>query len=240
MSTPANASSSSSSSPHPVLDSKLWKDRIFDGEWVPARGGAIDVIEPAAGKPLTRVGLANAADVAAAAKAAARAQPAWVRVAARDRAEVFHRAAAFLGEHLEELAAFIARETGGTFPKGQHEVREAMAHLKMAAGMILQPEGVVLPSTPGRLNIARRVPLGVVGVISPFNFPLILSMRSVAPALAVGNAVVLKPDPRTPITGGFLIARLFEEAGLPPGCLQVLPGEAAAGEALCTDPNVAM
>jgi benzaldehyde dehydrogenase (NAD) len=240
MSTPANASSSASSSLPRVLDPTIWKERIFDGDWVPARGGAIDVVEPAAGKALTRVGLANAADVSAAAKAAARAQPAWARVHVRERAEVFHRAAAFLSEHAEELAAFIARETGGTFLKGQHEVREATAQLKMSAGMILQPEGVVLPSTPGRLNIARRVPLGVVGVISPFNFPLILSMRSVAPALAVGNAVVLKPDAQTPVAGGFVIALAFQAAGLPRGLLQVVPGEAEAGEALCTDPQVQM
>lgn len=240
MSTPANASSSASSSLPRVLDPTIWKERIFDGDWVPARGGAIDVVEPAAGKALTRVGLANAADVSAAAKAAARAQPAWARMHVRERAEVFHRAAAFLSEHAEELAAFIARETGGTFLKGQHEVREATAQLKMSAGMILQPEGVVLPSTPGRLNIARRVPLGVVGVISPFNFPLILSMRSVAPALAVGNAVVLKPDAQTPVAGGFVIALAFQAAGLPRGLLQVVPGEAEAGEALCTDPHVQM
>ncbi|WP_322982177.1 aldehyde dehydrogenase family protein, partial [Pseudomonas sp. C11] len=78
----------------------------------------------------------------------------------------------------------------------------------------------------------RRVPHGVVGVISPFNFPMVLSLRSVAPALAAGNAVVLKPDPHTPVSGGFLIARLFEAAGVPPGLLQVLPGQAEAGVAL--------
>ena len=80
----------------------------------------------------------------------------------------------------------------------------------------------------------------MIGVISPFNFPLILSSRAVAPALATGNAVVLKPDPRTPLTGGFIIARIFEEAGLPKGVLHVLPGGAEAGEAICRDPDIAM
>jgi len=84
------------------------------------------------------------------------------------------------------------------------------------------------------------VPRGVIGVISPFNFPLILSMRAVAPALATGNAVVLKPDPRAALTGGFIIARIFEEAELPKGVLQVLPGGAEAGEAICVDPDIAM
>jgi benzaldehyde dehydrogenase (NAD) len=77
-----------------------------------------------------------------------------------------------------------------------------------------------------------------VGVIAPFNLPLILAIRSVAPALALGNAVVLKPDLRTAVSGGVSIARVFEEAGLPEGILHVLPGDAAAGEALVTDPNV--
>ena len=84
----------------------------------------------------------------------------------------------------------------------------------------------------------KRVPVGVVGVISPFNVPLVLSIRSVAPALALGNAVVLKPDLRTPVSGGFAIARLFEEAGLPQGLLHVLPGGADTGAALVADPRV--
>src|SRR5258708_22389897 len=86
--------------------------------------------------------------------------------------------------------------------------------------------------------MARRVPVGVVGVISPFNFPLILSIRAVAPALALGNAVVLKPDPRTAVSGGIVLARVFEEAGLPAGLLSVLPGGAEVGEAMVTAPEV--
>src|SRR4029079_17711645 len=92
----------------------------------------------------------------------------------------------------------------------------------------------------GRISLARRIPLGVVGVISPFNFPLILSIRAIAPALATGNAVVHKPDLQTAISGGFLIARVLQEAGLPDGLLHVLPGGPEVGEAMCTDPNVAM
>ena len=99
-----------------------------------------------------------------------------------------------------------------------------------------QPTGQILPTNQPRLSLLRRVPVGVVGVISPFNVPLILSIRSVAPALALGNAVVLKPDLRTPVSGGFAIARVFEEAGLPDGLLHVLPGGADAGTALVTDP----
>jgi len=158
----------------------------------------------------------------------------------RERAAVFHRAAALFQQHFDELALYVTRETGAILPKGQHEIREAVAFCQIAASMPLQAQGQVLPSTPGRLSMARRVPHGVVGVISPFNFPLILTLRVVAPALAAGNAVVIKPDPRTPVSGGLLMAKVFEQAGLPAGVLHVLPGGADVGEALVADPQVAM
>lgn len=203
-------------------------------------GGARDVIEPATGQVLCTVGIANAADVAAATAAAAAAQKAWVAVPPREKAEIFRRAAALFQQHGDELALFAARETGGILAKGQHEIREAALICNLAAGIPLQSQGHVLPSVPGRTSIARRVPHGIVGVISPFNFPMILTIRSVAPALAAGNAVVVKPDTRTPVTGGLMIARIFAEAGLPKDLLQVLPGDAEAGEALVTDPLVPM
>lgn len=114
------------------------------------------------------------------------------------------------------------------------------AHLARSSCAAIQSLGEVLPSANGRLSLAIRRPLGVIGVISPFNFPLYLAMRAVAPALALGNAVVLKPDLRTAVSGGVLIARLFELAGLPAGLLHVLPGGVAVGEALTSDPHVAM
>ena len=84
--------------------------------------------------------------------------------------------------------------------------------------------------------MARRLPVGVVGVIAPFNVPIILAIRAVAPALALGNAVIFKPDPRTAVSGGVVLARIFEEAGLPTGLLHMLPGGADVGEALVDDP----
>ena len=224
----------------PFLDLAGWHCRVFNGDWVHPTGGTTEVVEPATGDVLTVVGLANAHDVATAAQTAADAQRAWAATAPRERAAVFRRAAVLLETHLDELSLWIARETGALIAKGQLEVREAATQLNIAAGKPLNPQGLVLPSTEGRLSYARRVPHGVVGVISPFNFPLILTMRAVAPALAYGNAVIIKPDPQTPVSGGFIIARAFELAGLPKGLLQVLPGGAEAGEAICTDPNVAM
>jgi benzaldehyde dehydrogenase (NAD) len=116
-----------------------------------------------------------------------------------------------------------------------------LAELWEAAALPTQPRGQLLPaSEPGRQSIAKRVPLGAVGVISAWNFPLILSMRAVAPALALGNAVILKPGVQTAVSGGVLLARLFELAGLADGLLHVLPGDAGPGAALAENPDVAM
>lgn len=222
------------------VDAACWNGMAFDGGWNTRLAGNQDVLEPATGKALWRVGVASGADMTAAIGRAHAAQQAWAATSPRERAAIMHKAAELFEQHFDELSLMIARETGGIIPKGQHEVRESVVLCRLAAAMPMQAQGQVLPSTPGRLSIARRVPHGVVGVISPFNFPLILSLRSVAPALALGNAVVLKPDVRTPASGGFIIARVFQEAGLPAGVLQVLPGNAEAGEALVTDPRVPM
>ena len=228
-------------SENPVwLDSRLTSGKAFDGAWSTTLASVRDVKEPATGQVLSQVGIASAADMRAAIGRAQAAQPAWAAMGPRERSAVFHRAAALFQQHFGELAMAIARETGGIVPKGQHEVNESITLCHLAAGLPMQAQGQVLPAAAGRLSFARRVPHGVVGVISPFNFPLILSLRAVAPALALGNAVVLKPDTRTPVSGGFIIARVFEEAGLPAGVLQVLPGDAEAGEALVVDPRVPM
>jgi benzaldehyde dehydrogenase (NAD) len=229
-----------SASENHLLAQVIASECVFNGNWVPASGPLLTIIEPATGEALMRSASADAADIAKASRDAALAQPAWAALGPRERAAIFRKAADVAERSFAELALYVARETGAALFKGQHEVREAIVLLHQAAGMLSQVHGVVLPSEAGRLSYARRLPHGVIGVISPFNFPLVLSMRSVAPALAAGNAVVLKPDPQTPVSGGFLIARLFEAAGLPKGLLQVLPGAADAGEALCRDPNVKM
>ncbi len=223
-----------------IAAENAWKGKVYSGTWCVPKGGTRDVIEPGTGKVLTTVGFASPEDVRAAAKAAAAAQPAWAATPADQRAAVLRRAAQLLEAHADALRPWIVRETGGIPPKADFELHFVTSILIEAAAIATQPPGQMLPSGAKRLSFARRVPHGVVGVISPFNFPLILSTRAVAPALALGNAVVLKPDPQTPVTGGFILARLFEAAGLPPGLLHVLPGGVAAGEALVTDPDVKM
>ena len=151
------------------------------------------------------------------------------------------RAAELLERHRPELIRWLVREGGAIPPKADNEISASIGQFEMAASLISHPLGQVLPSlTPGRSSMARRVPVGVVGVICPWNFPVVLPARSVGPALALGNAVVLKSDPNTPVSGGVLMARIFEEAGLPEGVLHVLGGGAEVGQALVEDPNVRM
>ena len=109
-------------------------------------------------------------------------------------------------EHAAEIADWLVGESGSVRTKAQLEVATAARECFEAAGLPTCPAGDVLASAPGRWSLARRRPSGVVSVIAPFNFPLILSIRSVAPALALGNAVLLKPDPRTSVSGGVVLA----------------------------------
>ena len=217
-----------------------WHEKAWTGGWTAMKGGVVSVMEPATGDELARVGLANAADVNDAAALAAKAQKTWAAMPYLDRAAVFRKAAAILERRSEELVGWIVRETGAIPPKAMFELGTATKHLHEAAAMLTQPQGLLLPADGGMLSIARRIPHGVVGVISPFNFPFLLTSRSLAPALACGNAVLLKPDARTPVTGGLLWAEIYAEAGLPAGALCVLPGAAEAGEALVIAPEVAM
>ncbi|HEY5304762.1 MAG TPA: benzaldehyde dehydrogenase [Acidimicrobiales bacterium] len=220
------------------LDGAPWRSNIFTGEWRP--GGADDapVIEPATGQELARSGRASVVNVAEAAEVAASAQGQWAALAYTQRAAILRRAGQIFLEHTEEISDWIIRESGGIGPKAGLEVHIASEECFEAAGLASHPTGEILRSEMPRLSFSRRVPAGVVGVIAPFNFPLILSIRSVAPALALGNAVILKPDPRTAVCGGVVLARVFEEAGVPAGVLSMLPGGADVGEALVTDPKV--
>ena len=223
-----------------IAAENAWKGKVFSGRWMMPKGGSREVIEPATGNVLTEVGIADAEDVREAAATAKAAQIEWANTPADQRAAVLRRAAQFLEAQSDTLRPWIMRETGGIAPKADTELHFATEILIEAAAIATQPPGVMLPSGPKRMSFARRVPHGVVGVISPFNFPLILSTRAVAPALALGNAVILKPDPQTPVTGGFILARIFEAAGLPAGLLHVLPGGAQTGEAIVSDPDIAM
>ncbi len=215
-----------------------WSGKVFTGSWEAGGAGEAPILEPATGAELGRTGRASVGDVARAAAAAAAAQRDWAARPFTERTAVLRRAGQLFVDHGEEIAEWIMRESGGIDAKAGLEVHVASEECFEAAAVGSHPMGDVLHSELPRLSFSRRVPAGVVGVISPFNFPLILSIRSVAPALALGNAVILKPDPRTAMCGGVVLARVFEEAGLPAGVFSMLPGGADVGEALITDPHV--
>lgn len=230
----------SSSLPADFLPAQLWTNHLFTGTWQTGAIAATPVLEPATGNLLGHIANADAAQVATSAKAASTAQIAWFQQPYDARSALLRNAAQVAEQHFESIVDWLVRESGSTRAKAAFETTLSIKVLHESAGLPSRSQGEVLPSTPGRLSLARRRPLGVVGVISPFNFPLYLAIRAVAPALATGNAVVLKPDPRTAVCGGFVIARLFELAGLPAGLLHVLPGGVEAGAALTSDPHVAM
>jgi benzaldehyde dehydrogenase (NAD) len=220
-----------------ILDESTWRGRIFLDGWV-GSGATAPVTEPATGAEIAQIGVATPADVATAAQRAVLAQREWAALPYDERAAVLRRAGDLWATHADEVTQWIVREAGSIPPKGQFEVSMATQECYEAAGLAAHPYGELLRSHEPRLSLSRRVPVGVVGVIAPFNFPLILSIRAVAPALALGNAVILKPDPRTAVSGGVTLAAIFEEAGLPPGLLSVLPGGADVGEALVIHPDV--
>lgn len=222
----------------PSASAPIWSAKIFDGSWREAGGGTMDVTAPATGTVVATVGAATPGDVDASVASARTAQRAWAKLAHAERAQVFIKASALLSADPDRIVRWLVPESGSGQGKAQFEVGLLVAELNEAAALTSEPYGELLRSSKPRLSAVRRVPLGVVGVISPFNFPAVLALRSVAPALAAGNAVVLKPDPRTPVSGGLALAELLAEAGLPEGLLHVLPGGSDIGEALVAHPDV--
>ncbi|MGW3103179.1 aldehyde dehydrogenase family protein [Streptomyces sp. NPDC001100] len=198
--------------------------QYIDGEWRPGTG-SWDIIDfnPYDGEKLASITIATVDEVDEAYKAAARAQKTWAATNPYARRAVFEKALRIIEDREQEIAEVIVAELGGTFLKAGFELHLAKEFLREAIHLALRPEGRIIPSpVDGKENRVYSVPVGVVGVISPFNFPLLLSLKSVAPALALGNGVVLKPHQNTPIVGGSLVAKIFEDAGLPGGLLNVV------------------
>lgn len=214
-----------------------WTGRAYLGGWAEVSGTAA-VTNPATGKQIAEVGFGSPADVTDAVVRGAAAQREWATRPAEERAAVMRRAGRVLEDHVDVLSDWLVREAGSGQGKAAFEAGLVAGEAHAAAALALMPYGQLLQTSRPRLSFARRRPVGVVGVISPFNFPAILSSRSVFPALALGNAVVLKPDPRTSISGGLFLAAILEEAGLPVGLFNVIPGGAEVGSALVDHPDI--
>jgi benzaldehyde dehydrogenase (NAD) len=199
------------------------------------------VIEKATGAKLGEVGVASTEDVSAAAAAARKAQKEWAKLPGPNRGDVLREFSRLMLGHSKEIADQLVRETGSIRAKARWEVEMTAREFLEAAALASQPQGILTATLEaGRQSIARRLPIGVIGIITPWNSPFILGARAIAPALAMGNAVILKPDVQTPIIGGVTFARLLEEAGLPNGLFHVLPGGADTGAALVKEPLINM
>ncbi|TQK43443.1 acyl-CoA reductase-like NAD-dependent aldehyde dehydrogenase [Streptomyces sp. SLBN-118] len=198
----------------------------------------LKVLNPATEEVVASVPATTAAEVGAAVARAAKAQQAWAAAAPADRARLLRRFAVVVDEHLEELARLEVREAGHTIGNARWEAGNVRDLLDFAAGGVERLSGRQIP-VAGGLDITILEPLGVIGVIAPWNFPMPIAAWGTAPALAAGNAVLLKPAETTPLTA-LRLAELALEAGLPEDLFQVLPGAGdVAGSALVEHPAVA-
>lgn len=213
--------SNSSPLPYPTFDGQY-----IGGKWTPGMNNSLEIdTDPYSGETLAEIKAANANDLDLAFKTASLAQKDWALRLPAERTAIMLRAAAIMEHRHDEIVNWIVRESGSTLYKAELEWWAVHAITVEAASFPHRIEGRILPlDEPHKESRSYRSPLGVVGVISPWNFPMYLSHRSIGPALALGNGVVVKPANDTPVTGGLLIARIFEEAGLPSGLLNVVVG----------------
>jgi len=220
-----------------------WEGSIFvDGTFrASSSGETLTVLEKATGEPLGTVGMATTDDLETAMALSKKVQAEWAAQPYNVRADLLRKVADLIAERADDIAELIVRETGSIRGKAQYEVGGAIDELEAGAALAARPSGEILQShDPNRLSLGERVPVGVVATITPWNFPLILAMRVIGPAIGLGNSIVLKPSPETPISGGLLVADLFAEAGAPAGLVQVMTGDIAFSEALVAHPDVNM
>lgn len=209
----------------------------IDGAFVPA-DGTLEVMEPAVGEPFATIPASSAADVDRAVAAARRAQPAWGARSPSERADLCDLIADVIEDSLDELALLESRDTGKpVWLARQVDIPRAVANFRFFAGAVRH--GSTRAHEMGdALNYTLRRPLGVVGLITPWNLPLYLLSWKVAPALATGNAVVAKPSEITPMTADAL-ARIIDQVGLPPGVFNLVHGTGpAVGARICEHPEV--
>ena len=206
------------------MDIKSLGNQFIGGEWKKGQSNSLlSDINPYTDEVITEFKLANASDIDQAYQAAQQAKQEWDKVNPYKKRDILENAVKYIEENEEAITSIIMDELGGTRLKAAFEIGLVKNMIKEAATFPIRMEGKILPSTIDDVeNRLYRIPVGVVGVISPFNFPFFLSMKSVAPALGAGNAVVLKPHEDTPITGGTLIGKIFEEAGVPKGLINVV------------------
>ncbi|MFI8748015.1 aldehyde dehydrogenase family protein [Pseudomonas sp. NPDC077186] len=209
-----------------LLPYKITGQQFINGNWSMGRSERrLDDRNPYNNEQLLDMQLGSVQDLDEAYQGSKQAQQQWAKVAPAERVALVNALASVMESRSDEIIDWLIRESGSTRGKATFECFHTISMVRESATLPYQVEGKVLTSyKPGKQSFVFREPLGVIGVISPWNFPLYLSMRSVVPAVALGNTVVLKPASDTAITGGLLIAHLFEEAGFPPGVVNVIVG----------------
>ncbi len=213
----------------PAYEARADWGRIYvDGDWVePSSGETMPVINPGTEETFTDVPAATEADVDAAYEAAAAAQPDWAARSRAERSEIVQNLLEEFDSRDEEISNLLTVETGATMFKAIGESMVARADIELALDLEPPADDVRGPFDGGddkEFHITHD-PVGVVGVISPWNFPLHLTLRAMAPAIALGNTVVVKPSSNTPVTGGLLVAKMCDEAGVPDGVVNVVTGK---------------
>ena len=213
------------------------------GAWSESQDGqTFEDRDPYTGDVVAEVPAGSREDARQAIEAAAAAFPAWSKTPPAARQKIFLTAAGVLESRQDEVVSLLARETGCTFGFGMFQMHFVPGLLRQAAALAYAPIGEVIPSDTGAFAMGLRRPVGVVGAIAPWNAALILSARSIAAPLALGNTVVLKPSEWSPVVGGLLWGEIFAEAGLPAGALNIVthaPGEAGPiGDELVENPHV--
>jgi succinate-semialdehyde dehydrogenase/glutarate-semialdehyde dehydrogenase len=204
-------------------------DLFIGGSWRPAESGErFDVSDPGTEEVIAQVANAGAADARAAATAAAEAQPAWAATAPRARAEVLRRSWELLTERADDLARLITLENGKVLAEAKGEITYAAEFFRWFSEEAVRLAGqlTTAPSGANRILVVHQ-PVGVAYLVTPWNFPAAMATRKIAPALAAGCAVVLKPATLTPLTA-LAVADVLAEAGVPPGVVNVVPGRSAS------------
>lgn len=216
---------------------------FWGGNWHDAKNGrTFEVFNPASGEVCAEVADASFEDVQSAIASASNSSSTWAGLAHSKRAAYLLKAADIMEERQQEFVNALVEEGGSWIGKAMFETGYTIEALRAAAAMVFQMNGEVMPSEYGKVSMAVRQPLGVVSVISPWNFPLLLSVRGFAVAMAIGNTIVLKPSEETPLAGGLLLAQVFEAAGLPGGVFNVVTCSRKAikglGDELIVNPAV--
>lgn len=222
------------------ISDSLQRTLFIDGEFVGSEGDLSPVTDKASGAVIGESVVATDADVNRAVAGAVAAQREWHATPATERAAILRRGGAILERETHRFKDILIREGGAVGPKAEGEIGASVIEFFQAAELATTPLGEIIPSgRRGRVNIVERRPVGVVGLITAWNAPVHIAMRVLAPAIALGNTVVLKPAPETPFTGGLMLAEVLAEAGLPAGVVQVLTG-GPAGAGLVNHPQVDM